>query len=108
MADWLAATIDVPAWAGVAIVQTAVTGIFETSTGGLPYGLRVRLGAQTGFPANGDGPGLNKRFSVAWGESFTLAATGSLSIVVQASRVSGGALRFDASSRVTFDVTFLR
>ena len=106
--DWITyGTLVVPAGATRAIVHTAVTGIFETGTGSLPWQMRVRIGGSNGFPAAGTAAGVNIRFNVAWGESFTGLTAGTQTIAVQATRSAGGYLRFDTQSRVTWDVSFL-
>jgi len=106
-ADWLATTVPVPTWATKVVVQTGVVGIYESVGPGLPYTLTTRVGVNSGFAAPGTGKGINMRFSESWGDVINTPSTGSIGIAIMASRSGGGALRFDAACRATFDCIFL-
>lgn len=111
-ADWITlGNITVPTWAVSAIVQMNLTAIQILTAANNIYGLRTRLGATMDGTLRtfvDHGVGVGERVEKHWHDRITIAATGSQSVKVRATRVSGtGQWQADTSSHATAVFTFL-
>lgn len=101
--------VTVPSWASSAVVTMSINGFFEVAAG--TDNVNVKIGIGTALGVTGPrlaGPVSAGRGSYTWTDGIASVPTGSQSVIVQATRVSGTSVyRVDGACIISAQIAFL-
>lgn len=108
--DIKSTTITVPSWAATAAVKVSLVGQFNGTTSSVTCSFDVEIGTDTGQSVREYPPNIgvaNQRFGVAFVDTITLTSTGSKTLAIRGSKISGsGTLQWDANTVFGYEITF--
>jgi len=101
--------LAVPSWATAAVVVMTVNGFYEVAAGSDNVTIKTGIGTALGpFAPRLIGAPSANRGSFTWADTITSPPTGSQSLIVQATRVTGTSVyRVDGSCSISAQVSFL-